>query len=205
MRVLLISLTAFLLIPFSSAEEEEDKFLAIFKVDEVMSEGYHPPGIEELIANDPDPKTFMSLITRIRKATKDKRVKACVFYGDSGALGMAQNRELQKHIRNLKKAGIKTYFYSRNLSSANIFTASETDKIVLFPEGEVLFSGMFIQNMYFKNLLDKIGLEADIIHVGDFKSAGEPFYLTGPSKESKKQTETLMNDIASRLIETVSQ
>jgi protease-4 len=182
----------------------EDTTIAIFKLDHQFSEGHHEPGIQELLANDTNPKTFMSLLNRLRRASKDKNVKACVFYGDGSTLGMAQTRELRKHISNLKQAGKKTYYYSRNLSQSNTFVAAETDKIVLFPEGEVLFNGMMMQNMYFKNLLDKLGLKANVIHIGDFKSAGEPFYLTGPSKESQQQSQALLDDITSRQIESIA-
>jgi protease-4 len=58
-----------------------------------------------------------------------------------------------------------------------------------------MFNGMSFENMYFKGLLDKLGLSADVIHIGDYKSAGEPFYLTAPSKESEEQSKKLYDEI----------
>ena len=57
-------------------------------------------------------------------------------------------------------------------------------KVILFPAGQIVFNGMAVERFYFKGLLDKLGMKADFIHIGDFKSAGEPFYLAGPSPAS---------------------
>lgn len=198
------SLKLFALLLFTPLFLQGKDIIPVFQLDHIFSEGHHEPSLQDLMANDPNQKTFMALINRVRRASKDANVKACVFYGDAVGLGLAQMRELSDHIDQLKKAGKKTFYYSRNISKANIFLAAKTDKIVLFPEGEVLFNGMHMQNMYFKNLLDKLGLQANVIHIGDFKSAGEPFYLTGPSKESKEQSLALLNDINNRLIESVA-
>ena len=138
-------------------------------------------------------------MSRLRQAAFDKKVKACVFYGESVGLGMAQTQELQRQIIKLRNAGKKTYFYSRSLSIQNLQLAVATDKIILFPEGEVLFNGIQMQSMYFKRLLENLHLKADVIHIGDYKSAGEPFYLDGPSKESAQQTQVLLDNIADQL------
>ena len=178
---------------------QNDNTIAVFKLDKLYSEGHNEPGLNEILTMDDSQPTFMALLSRMRRAAFDKNVKACVFYGESTGLGMAQVQELQRQIVMLKNAGKKTYFYSRTLSPGNLQAAIATDKIVLFPQGEVLFNGIQLQGMYFKRLLDKLHLKADVIHIGDFKSAGEPFYLDGPSEASKQQTQLLLNNIADQI------
>ena len=55
------------------------------------------------------------------------------------------------------------------------------------PEGDVALTGLYSESLYFKGLLDKIGVTADVVHIGDFKTAGETFYRTGPSEPAAKQ------------------
>lgn len=178
---------------------QNDKTIAVFKLEKLFSEGHSEPGLNEILSMEDNQQTFMALLSRMRRAAFDKNVKACVFYGESVGLGMAQVQELQRQIVMLKNSGKKTYFYSRSLSPGNLQAAIATDKIVLFPQGEVLFNGIQLQGMYFKRLLDKLHLKADVIHIGDFKSAGEPFYLDGPSEASKQQTQLLLNNIADQI------
>ena len=189
----------FLLLLFSIAFSVSAQTIAIFRLDKLFQEGHGEPSLDQIINMEESKPTFMSLMSRLRQAAFDKKVKACVFYGEAVGLGMAQTQEIQRQIVKLRNAGKKTFFYSRSLSIQNLQVASAVDKIVLFPEGEVLFNGIQLQGVYFKRLLDNLHLKADVIHIGDYKSAGEPFYLDGPSKESSTQTQTLLDNIADQL------
>ena len=197
-RLFIISLI-FSSLFFPLAAQEKSPVAAVFRLDRLYTEGHNEPGLEQLLSMEESQPTFMSLISRLRRAVFDKNVKVCIFYGEGVGLGLAQVQELQRHILKLKDAGKKTYFYSRSLSINNLNVASAVDKIVLFPEGEVLFNGIQLQGVYFKKLMDKLHLKADIIHIGDYKSAGEPFYLNGPSKESAQQTQSLLDNVTDQL------
>ncbi len=94
--------------------------------------------------------------------------------------------------------------YAETLRPATLLLGSAASKLVLMPRGEVEFTGMYGESLYFKNMLDKIGVEADILHCGDFKSAGEPFYLTGPSEPAKEQQNKLIDSIFEQMIEQIA-
>lgn len=192
-------LILFLAVPSYIFAQNDKPVIAVFKLDKLFMEGHGEPTLDQIINMEDSKPTFMSLMSRLRRAAFDKNVKACVFYGEGVGLGMAQIQELQRQIVKLRNAGKKTIYYSRSLSNANIQAAAAVDKIVMFPEGEVLFNGVMLQGMYFKKLLDNLHLKADIIHIGDYKSAGEPFYLNGPSKESAQQTQTLLDNVTDQL------
>ena len=208
MKVLKALLIAAFLLCLSfnlQAQQKQAKpTIAVFHLENMLSEGHREPTISDIVQQNKEPKTFMSLINRLRLAAKSSKVKSCVFYGESIGLGLAQIEELRLHIDALNKAGKQTYFYSRGLDQRNLLVAGSCNKTIIFPESEVLINGLFLQNMYFKNLLDKLGLEADVIHIGDFKSAGEPFYLTAPSKESKAQSKRLYDDIYEQLLSLIA-
>jgi len=67
------------------------------------------------------------------------------------------------------------------------------------------FNGVFAESMYYKGLLDKIGVQADVIHIGDFKSFGENFYRTGPSEFAKKQQDALIDSIFNQIVRQVAE
>ena len=72
------------------------------------------------------------------------------------------------------------------------------------PEGNVMLTGMYSESMYFKGLLDKLGVQVEVIHIGDFKSAGETFYRTGPSEYASKQQAILFDSIFEQMINQIS-
>src|SRR5262249_48803061 len=75
---------------------------------------------------------------------------------------------------------------------------------IMMPKGELVMWGIHAESSYFKNLLDKIGVQADIIHIGDYKSAGEPFYRTEPSKEAEEQENKLLDSIFEQMVSQIA-
>ncbi|MCH2204603.1 MAG: signal peptide peptidase SppA [Lentisphaerales bacterium] len=197
----------FLLLLFCTSvyAQNQKPIVAIFHLDRFYTEGHQEPGLEEIFNKEQVPTTFLSLTQRLQKAANDPNVKACLFYGEFSGLGLAQTEELCRLMKLLKTKGKDTIYFATNLSNLNMVAATAVEKLYLFPQGEVIFNGMSFQNMYFKGLLDKLGLEADVIHIGDFKSAGEPFYLTQPSKESAAQSKKLFDEIYANTIKQIAQ
>ena len=72
------------------------------------------------------------------------------------------------------------------------------------PEADCSFHGIYAESMYYKGLLDKLGVLADVIHIGDFKSFGEAYYRSGPSDYAKQQEETLISSIFEQLVAEVA-
>ena len=68
----------------------------------------------------------------------------------------------------------------------------------------VEFNGMSAQYMFFKGLLDKVGIEAQVFYDGKFKSATEPFRLDSMSKENELMTHVLLNDVQDKVMNTIA-
>jgi len=83
--------------------------------------------------------------------------------------------------------------------------ASAASQVVMLPTGQLALMGLYGEGLYFKNLLDKFGCQADIIHCGDYKSAGEPFYLTGPSKAAQEQENRIFDSIYEQMIACIAE
>src|SRR5208283_5968343 len=81
--------------------------------------------------------------------------------------------------------------------------AGAADKIYVSPGGMVLLKGLFARSWYLKGTLDKLGLQADLYQVGDYKGAAEPLTLPGPSKETEEMMKWLLDDWYAQLAEQV--
>ena len=90
------------------------------------------------------------------------------------------------------------------LGTGKLLLSSAASQLVLMPTGVVTLSGLYAEGLYFKKMLDNIGVTADIIHCGAYKSAGEPFYLEGPSKEAEEQTNSLIDSIFAQLVDQLA-
>ncbi|MGB6223597.1 signal peptide peptidase SppA [Haloferula sp.] len=150
------------------------------------------------------PLTLFDLTQSLGQAVDDSDVKAIVMDVDDASLGLAQIQELRGHLLAAREAGKDVWLYSDAYNNGTALLGSAANHFVLMPEGDVSFSGISAESMYFKGMLDKAGIVADVIHIGDFKSFGEEFYRTGPSEFAEKQTNELIGGIFDQLTSDVA-
>ncbi len=199
---LLLSTAAFTLF---SCPLLADDIVAVYDLEGAISEtGAGASGLMAL-ADQSRPMTHFDLMRSMKAALADDEVKAVVVEVDGAGLGFSQLQDVHRQLTALKEAGKSVWLYTENLSNGVAYLASAADKVVLMPEGNVDFNGMYSESLYFKGMLDKFGLKADVIHIGDFKSAGETFYRTGPSEPAKLQTKVLLDDIYGQILDAVSE
>ncbi|MCB9854994.1 MAG: signal peptide peptidase SppA [Phycisphaerales bacterium] len=177
--------------------------VAVFKLNGPLTEQPSENPLAVLMGEEA-PMNMFALLERLKEARQDPTLKAVVFDIDNAALGLAQIEELRAQIQSLKAADKDVWVLAEGLNNGTMMLGSEASRLMLVPSGEVMIHGLYAQGMYFKGLLDKIGIEADILHCGDFKSAGEPFYRTGPSPEAEAQTNRLYDSIFGQMIERIA-
>ncbi|HRR86680.1 MAG TPA: signal peptide peptidase SppA [Phycisphaerae bacterium] len=151
------------------------------------------------------PQSLFKLLERFRKIEKDNEVKAVLLSISDLALGWGQMQELRQAILGLRAAKKDVYCYLEDASPSVYLLATAASRISIVPTGEIALMGMHVEQAYFKGLMDKIGVEADIEHMGEFKGAGEPFTRTGPSEQARQMIEWLVKDLFEQMIKTVSQ
>ncbi|NJM37456.1 MAG: signal peptide peptidase SppA [Akkermansiaceae bacterium] len=150
------------------------------------------------------PLTMLDLARSFEKAAKDDAVKAVVIDADDAGLDLSQIQEIRRHLLEIKKAGKDVWMYTEHLSNGKALLGSAANHFTLMPETDCSFSGIYAESLYFKGMLDKIGVRADVIHIGDFKSFGEEFYRTGPSEYAAKQKDQLIDSIYGQLVELIA-
>ncbi|NPA69093.1 MAG: signal peptide peptidase SppA [Chlorobi bacterium] len=149
--------------------------------------------------------SLKSVTDAIKKAKTDDRIKG--IYLDLSLLntGFASTEELRNALKDFKSSGKFITAHSDLYTHKSYYLASVADKVYLTPGGILQFSGLSAQLVFFKSLLDKIGIEPQIIRHGKFKSAVEPFMSDEMSDANKEQTMRFISSLWGSLLKAVSE
>ncbi len=151
-----------------------------------------------------DPKDFPPLVTEvaanIRRAAADDRIKGLYLeIGDIGG-GWAATQEVRDAIVAFGASGKPCHAYAEALDNKGYYLASACDNVYLAPAGLLMLNGFSVTTEYYAGTLEKIGVKANFEHVGDFKSAVEPFERSGPSEAAALATNDLLDSLYSQLV-----
>ncbi len=152
-------------------------------------------GIPILGGKDKSGIGLYDFINAIKRAKTDDNIKCIYLNVNSPNAGMATMREVRNSLIDFKKSGKKILAYSEVYSQGAYYLASVADKVYLNPEGDLEFKGFNSQITFFKGSLEKLGIEAQVIKVGNYKSAVEPFILDKMSDYSRKQVTAYLNGL----------
>ncbi|MCJ8164519.1 signal peptide peptidase SppA [Pontibacter sp. E15-1] len=131
----------------------------------------------------------------IRRAKADDNVEGIFLNMTFVDAGMAKLEEIRNELIDFKKSGKFVVSYADVSTEKAYYLASVADKIYLNPVGTVEFNGMSSEMYFFKRMLDKLGIEAQIFKVGTYKSAVEPFFLEQASEANREQLNSFLNSI----------
>ncbi|MBK9730249.1 MAG: signal peptide peptidase SppA [Chitinophagaceae bacterium] len=145
------------------------------------------------------------IMKNIEKAKTDPSIKGIYLNFGYIGLGMANTDQIRNALIDFKKSGKFIVAYSELYSEKAYYLCSVADKVIVNPKGIVEFNGMSAQYMFFKGLLDKVGVQAQVFYDGKFKSATEPFRLDSMSKENELMTLTLLNDVHGKVMKNIAE
>lgn len=145
------------------------------------------------------------LIESIEKASRDENISGILLESGQVSAGYATIEEIRNALLEFKKSGKFIISHAPFYTQKSYYLATAADKIYLPPVGMVEFAGIHAQSVFFKGMLDKIGVEMQIIRHGKFKSAVEPFMVDKMSDASRLQTEVYVNSIWNSNLEKISQ
>jgi protease-4 len=140
-----------------------------------------------------------SLLRALHKAGKDERIRGLFLTGsfepaDFGT-GYACLKEVREAILDFKRSGKPVYAYLEAPSTRDYYVASTATEITMNPYGEMEMPGLAVIKTYYKNALDKFGVDVQVTRVGKYKSAVEPFILNKMSDADREETQKLIDDL----------
>ena len=140
-----------------------------------------------LAGEAPKEVQLRDLLRVIDSAAKDTRIERLVLLPDEIAgAGLATLHELGNALDRFRATGKEVIAVAGDMTQGQYLLAAHADRILLDPDGAVLIEGFASYRSYFKDALDKLGVEVHLIKVGQYKSAAEPYVLNQASEASKE-------------------
>ncbi len=148
---------------------------------------------------------FYEIMRNISDALNDPSIRGIYLDLSKYSLDLAQTEELHNLLKRAREKGKKVVFYSDFYDFMRYYLASVGDRIILEkPFGIITLAGLYMENFYFKELLDSLGIIVHAEHFEEYKSAVEPFTRTKASKYDREQRERILRVIYERVKEDIS-
>lgn len=152
----------------------------------------------------PPSRTYVGLISALKDAQDTEDVGAIYVSLGGGSLDWARAEELGRLFETLREGGKPVVCHAHAFgNSLSLFAARACDRIWLSPAGDVETVGLAGQIVFLKGVLDKLGVQADFLHMGKYKSFAEQFTREEPSPEARESLTVVLGSIRTTWIDSV--
>ena len=138
--------------------------------------------------NNTTPVGIWNAVSAINAAAGDPEVKMIFMKPDMASGGLAELEEFRQALMNFRNSGKAIVSYIENPTNAGYYLASVSDKIYMtsYEGGMTMITGLSTQLIFLKDILDKLGINVQLIRHGKYKSAGEMYIRNGISPENRE-------------------
>jgi protease-4 len=144
------------------------------------------------------------ILKDLEKAKTDENIEGIFLNLRTVNAGMATLGEIREAMQDFKESGKFIYAFSEAYTQKSYYLASVADSVFMTPGGMFLFNGLSAHVMFFKNALEKVGVEMQIVRHGSYKGAVEPFLRDNLSDENREQIEAYVGAIWGKMVEDIS-
>ena len=209
MTFALIAWTALLLGPEPVADDEKTAESAEpaparvvdLELEGSIDEAPAPLGLDGTPIEDNLP-TILGIIA---DAAEDVEVKALLLRFRNLAVGPGKAHELRRSIAKFRESGKPVVALLESASNADYRVASAADHVVMPESGSLMLAGLSAEVTFYKGLFDKVGIEAEILQVGEYKGAAEPFTRTELSPAFREELTDVLQDEFELLAEAIAE
>jgi protease IV len=200
--------TGLLLLIFAAASSKDvgplvkDKSMLVFDLSMNITDG--EPSTSELLekalsGEEINRMSLRSVLDALEKARLDKRIVGIYLDGtrasQSSISGFATLKEIRQELQKFRASGKKIVAYGSDWGKREYYLSSVADNVIVNPLGAMDVNGLSTQPIFFAGALQKYGIGVQVVRVGKFKGAVEPYVLTKLSPENRQQLQTLLNDV----------
>ena len=173
----------------------DDNSLVVIRLEGELTEQPQPLTLQTLTSQEGTGLTLQQLLDVIAYAQSSDKVKGICLTAGSFAASPAALEELRGALERFKDSGKFITAYADSYSQGTYYVCSLADRMMLNPVGDMTWEGMSTEVMFYKNLLEKAGVEVQIFKVGTDKSAVEPYAATQMSEANREQTTAFLQSI----------
>src|SRR5688572_22079416 len=151
---------------------------------------------------------LFGLTQKMRELARDRNVTALVLRFGATDIDLPAAEELRAALvafRKAEPAGRPVHCWAESATNVVYYVMSACDSVGLAPVGQVVVEGVAAVPLHLKGALDKLGVQADFLHVGAFKGAAEPLTRSAPSAEARKTMEAILDERYATLVEGIAE
>ena len=171
-------------------QDENDKMAASF-MNMLEDDRYVMYALNDILAN-------------ISEAKENPNIDGIYLHGGEMQMGYATAQALREALLDFRESGKFVIAYADNYGQNNYYVATAADSLFINEIGSLAWEGMGVNISFYTKMLEKLGIEMQVVKVGTFKSAVEPYVLTKMSEPNKLQYNTLLNDIWTKVSSDVA-
>jgi protease IV len=186
----------------------KDKSVLVFDLATQISDTERVATLSQAFSEPEAPAIALrKVIDAIDKATKDKRIVAIFLDGrkTSPANGYATLKEVRSALQRFRDAGKTIIAYDVDVSEQEYYLTSVANTNILNPMGTMEINGLSSQQLFLADALKKFGVGVQVVRVGNYKSAVEPYTRQNLSAENRQQIAVLLNDLWADCLNTLGQ
>ena len=164
-----------------------------------------PLGIlSQLLGDGSNTYGLDDILSSIQKAKENENIKGIYLQANSLGTSYASLQEIRNALLDFKESGKFVIAYADSYTQGLYYLSSAANKVLLNPKGMIEWRGIASAPLFYKDLLQKIGVEMQVFKVGTYKSAVEPFIATEMSPANREQVTTFITSIWGQVTEGVS-
>ena len=150
------------------------------------------------------PLSLLDVLEILETAASDPQVDGVLLRLDGAPHGWGKVLSLRRALERVREAGKPVAAWGERLGAEDLLLGSAASRLWLPPSGSVALVGLRAESVFVRGLLARLGVEADVVRVGGYKSAGEMFVRDSLSPEAREQTEALLDDLYGELVEGIA-
>jgi len=151
-----------------------------------------------------DSLTLQSVIARLQSIRDDKDVRAVLITMGDTNFNLAQAQEIRDQLVQIRKAGKRAFVYADAYDTASYIAATGATDICMMEGGEIMIPGVGMETMFAKGLLDKVGVKADYVQIGQYKGADEEYTREFASDEMKGELNKILDSLYDQIVDGIS-
>jgi len=151
-----------------------------------------------------DVLSFRQVVFTLKRAAEDPEIKAMILEFGGLAVSWAQLEELHGAVNGFREAGKPVWASVAFAGNADYALATAADHLTMTPEGNLVVLGVSAELAFLKDTLAKAGLEADFVHVGEYKSAPEQLTRSEASEANRAMTTSLVEERYEQLVDLIA-
>ena len=188
-----------------TAEETEETVPPVKKYAEFTLSGTYADTKVMSTFGTSSTKTLRGLFKKLDALRTDDGIAGIIFKIDDVSIGRATLQEIRNKIHELREAGKETIGYLESGGNAEYLLAAAMDRVVLMPVGVLNITGLRAEVMFYKGLLEKLDIQADMLAMGKYKSGVEPYMREGMSDAFRESLTAVLDDLYVQLLSYIAE